>query len=166
MSACSLNRSPPHASGFILATCPPGSSENGARRWPVSESSFGIAFEKSACSESASFGLEIRTPLHVIPYKNDLADIEFDCDRRKAKIFFEKRAGKSVLFVLNGKAVGNARVSDNSHIDRCAILNISSLSEAISMCETIGVAIAQDKKQCWAPCDKNSGGSWACIAHK
>jgi hypothetical protein len=164
-TACSASGVKPQATGFILGACEDGSLPKNAHIWHVGKNAFGTN-ATSTCSESRSSGIEIKSPLNIIPYRNGLTDLEFACDSGVAKRFYDKHAGKKVLFVLADQAIGIASVPDHPSTARCAILGLPSLREAISTCKAIGAAASLDVNQCLKLCDKDKKDAWACVVHR
>lgn len=166
LASCSANGKSPAASGYMLPVCANGPASVGEKVWPTAAPFFGAPLGKSVCTEQVSSGLSIHTPLHIVPYKNGLADVEFGCDREEAGAFFVRNSGRLIAFVAGSKAVVTARIPERPFIDRCAILGQPSLKEAVAMCEAFAGSMKLDKEQCWKPCVPNDDKSWACIVHK
>lgn len=161
LGACSKQQGVIEHAGFLVATCTEGSE--GTQVLPAAPKAFGVPLSKPLCTEKEASGLKLGKRLRIIPYKDDIADIEFSCDRNAASIFFRKNAGKTVAFVFGGAVVATARIPNDPSTDRCALMGLPSLSDAVGVCEDLSSSIGFDKLGCTTLCNGKNDQAQTCV---
>ncbi|WP_155742298.1 hypothetical protein [Xanthomonas graminis] len=164
LTACSASAGSSGSLGYIVPGCEQVGASDEIKKWPASEYLFESSKAKQVCAQPISSGLKIDAPLRIVPYKNGLIDVEFECSHQDSMKFFKKNAGKEVIFVAGNEAVVKARVPENPTDDRCALLGQTDLKESVSICEAFAHSLNKDKGKCVELCSQ-SDSDWACVVH-